>query len=282
MNLESTVQAEIAIVTDSTADIPSALTEELGIHVVPNVIMIQNQSFEDGIDITREEFYERLVTTKSISTGTASSGKYEEKFDLLLGKGSRHVLSIHAASLLSGIFNAASLAARSFGDRVTVVDSRQLSLGLGFQVLAAAEDAIRGAPLDNILSHLEDVSRRVRLIAMLDTLEYVRRSGRVSWARARIGELLKIKPFIELKNGHVLSLGEARTTQKGVTRLKDLLLALGPVERLAVLHTNAEDQARQFLASLPITPPDSFLVNVTTVIGTHTGPNGIGFTVVLP
>ncbi len=281
MSTEYSPPGDIAIVTDSTADIPSALTEKLGIHVIPNIIMIENRSYEDGIDITREEFYERLVTTKSISTGTASSGKYEETFDLLLRKGYRHVLSIHAASLLSGIFNAASLAARSFGDRVTVIDSNQISLGLGFQVLAAAEDSIQGAVLDRILSHLDDVRRRVRLIAMLDTLEYVRRSGRVSWARARVGELLKIKPFIEVKSGQVLSLGEARTTQKGLNRLRDLLNALGPIERLAVLHTNAEDEARHFLASLPDTPPDPFLVNVTTVIGTHTGPNGIGFSVVV-
>jgi DegV family protein with EDD domain len=279
---ESASQAKIAIVTDSTADIPSTLTDALNIHVVPNVIMIQNQSFEDGIDISREEFYKRLVTTKSVSTGTASSGKYEEIYDLLLKNGYHQVISIHASSLLSGIFNAASLAARSFGNRVTVIDSQQLSLGLGFQVMAAAEDAMRNATLENILAHLEDIGRRVRLIAMLDTLEYVRRSGRVSWARARVGELLKIKPFIEVKDGRVHSLGEARTTQKGINRLKDMLLALGPVERLAVLHTNAEEQARQFLASLPVTPPDPLLVNVTTVIGTHTGPNGIGFTVVMP
>jgi len=281
MDNHTTSPSEIAFVTDSTADIPEPLVKRYSIQVIPNVIMIQDQSLEDGVDITREEFYERLITTKSVTTGTASSGKYEETYSRLLEKGYQHIVSIHAASLLSGIFNAASLAARSFGERVTVIDSKQLTLGLGFQVLAAAEEAARGASVDKVLSRIQDVAQRVRLIAMLDTLEYVRRSGRVSWARARMGELLRIKPFIEVKDGKVISLGEARTTQKGIKRLKEMLLALGPIERLAILHTNAEDQARRFLEELPFAPPDPFLVNVTTVIGTHTGPNGIGFTVVL-
>ena len=281
MDKNRNTPASIAIVTDSTADIPQALVNRYNIRVIPNVIMIQNESLEDGVDITREEFYERLITTKAVTTGTASSGKYEETYAQLLDKGYQHILSVHAASLLSGIFNAASLAAQSFGEHVTVIDSKQLTLGLGFQVLAAAEEIAIGASLEKVVARLQDVAQRVRLIAMLDTLEYVRRSGRVSWARARMGELLRIKPFIEVKDGKVVSLGEARTTQKGILRLKEMLLALGPIERLAILHTNAEDQAHRFLQELPETPPDPFLVNVTTVIGTHTGPNGIGFTAVL-
>ena len=155
-------------------------------------------------------------------------------------------------------------------------------MGLGFQVLAAAEAAANGAHLDDILKIVAGVQQRIRLYAMLDTLEYIRRSGRVSWARARLGEILRIKPFIELKNGHVFSLGEARTYQKGISRLYEHLANLGPIERLAILHTNAEEQARQFIARLEINIPDPILiVNVTTIIGTHVGPNGIGFTAVL-
>jgi DegV family protein with EDD domain len=270
-----------AVVTDSTADVPDNLCRALGIHVVPNIIMIGDETLEDGVDITREEFYTRLVTSKYVTTGTASPIKYQQVYEKLLGSGFHHIISIHAASLLSGIFNAASLAAQSFAGRITVIDSQQLTLGLGFQVIAAAEQALHGVSPQQILVQLEDVRRRVRVVAMLDTLEYVRRSGRVSWARARMGELLRIKPFIEVQSGQVRSLGEARTAQKGLHRLKDMLVAQGPLERLAILHTNAEGQARQFLSLLPTSPIDPLIVNVTTVIGTHTGPNGIGFSVVL-
>jgi len=122
----------------------------------------------------------------------------------------------------------------------------------------------------------------VRVIAMLDTLEYVRRSGRVSWARARLGNLLRVKPFLEVKDGKVLSLGETRTRRKGTEHLRQLLLKQGIIERLAVLHTNAEADAHNFLSTLKLnldTKP--FLVNVTTVIGTHVGPNGLGFATVV-
>jgi DegV family protein with EDD domain len=122
---------------------------------------------------------------------------------------------------------------------------------------------------------------RVGIIAMLDTLEYIRRSGRVSWARARIGNLLQIKPFIELKDGTVSSLGESRTRGKGIQRLKEFLIKLGNLERLAILHTNAEQDAHKFLDNLHIHlshPP--LVINVTTVIGTHVGPNALGFAAV--
>ncbi len=133
-----------------------------------------------------------------------------------------------------------------------------------------------------MLRLIKDVGNRVRLIAMLDTLEYVRRSGRVSWARARLGNLFQIKPFIELRDGVVLSLGESRTRTKGSQRLKEFLYRLGSLERLAILHSNAEQDARQFLAELQLNLPiPPLVINVTTVIGNHVGPNGLGFVAVI-
>ena len=130
--------------------------------------------------------------------------------------GAQKIISIHAASNLSGIFNAAQVAANAFDNRVTVFDSQQLSLGTGFQVLAAAEAIKRSEPIESVIEIINDVRRRARVFAMLDTLEYVRRSGRVSWARARIGNLLNLKPFVEVQAGKVLSMGEARTRQRGI------------------------------------------------------------------
>lgn len=268
---------DLAIVTDSTADIPGELASRQQIHIVPNYVIINGKSLEDGKEISRQEFYERLPQMNPLpTTATASSGDYQQVYDSLLRKGFNHILSIHCSSLLSGIYNAAALAAQAFGNQVHVFDSEFVSLGLGFQALAAAELALV-YPFERVLEFLSEARKRARVIAMLDTLEYVRRSGRVSWARARIGGLLRIKPFVELRGGQVFSLGEARTRQKGIRRLMEFARKLGPLERLAVLHTNAESDARRFLADLaPQIPSEPLVVNVTTVIGTHVGPNGLG------
>ncbi|MBN1147876.1 MAG: DegV family protein [Anaerolineales bacterium] len=273
----------IAVVTDSTADIPSELAQEYQIQVVPNLVIIEGESLEDGKDISRQEFYERLPTMETPpTTATASIGAYQQLYEKLLGGNFKQIISIHASSQLSGIFNAASTAAQAFGDRVNVLDSEQISMGLGFQALAAAEAVAHGEKLEAALSLIRDVRRRLRVVAMLDTLEYVRRSGRVSWARARLGNLLRIKPFLEVSGGSVFSLGESRTRRKGVERLVQFLQELGALERLAILHTNAEDEALQFLANInPQLPTIPLVVNVTTVIGVHVGPNGLGFAAVL-
>jgi DegV family protein with EDD domain len=215
------------------------------------------------------------------TTATASSGKYSALYEKLFRAGFDHVLSIHCSRFLSGIFNAASVAAQAFKGRVTVLDSQQVSLGLGFQVLEAFEALTEGANVEAVIALLERLHRRIRLVAMLDTLEYVRRSGRVSWARASLGSLLNLRPFVEVKDGIVLRKGEARTRKKGIARLFSMMQDLGPLNRLAILHTNAETEARYLLESLNLhLQTEPLIVNITTIIGSHVGPNGLGFVAV--
>lgn len=273
----------IAVVTDSTADIPLDLVSKHQISVVPNIIILGDRNLEDGKGITRQEFYEQLHSMNPLpTTATAASGVYEELYAELFAHGAQQVISTHASSKLSGIYNAARLAANEFDGRVKVIDSEQLTLGLGFQVLAAAEAIDQGTSLGHVEDIITDIRKRIRVVAMLDTLEYVRRSGRVSWAQARIGALLRIKPFLEVSDGDVLSLGETRTFKRGVIRLADLLTRLGPLEKLAVLHTNAEDEALTFAERYaPSNIPSPLIINVTTVIGTHVGPHGLGFAAVV-
>ena len=273
----------IEIVTDSTSDIPPEIAEEYHIHIVPAILNIEGKSLEDGPGISRREFYERLPHMQTLPTTSApSTGSFHKIYEKVIKQGADKVISLHAPAPLSGIYNAARLAAESFGDRVHVDDSGSLTLGLGFQAMAASEAARDGASLEEVFAHVEDVRKRIHLVAMLDTFEYVRRSGRVSWAKAALGALLNIKPFIGVKDGAVLRLGEARTRLKGVQRLADKLLGLGPLDRLAILHTNIEDEARQFLASLNMKlPAPALIVNVTTIIGTHVGPKGLGFVAVV-
>lgn len=269
----------IALVTDSTCDIPYEMICDYKIQVVPNILVIDGKSIEDNEEFSRQDFYVQLPEMRTFpTTSTAPTGKYEAVYQELLRKGYEQVLSIHCSRHLSGIFNSASIAAKSFAGKVHVVDSQQVTLGLGFQVLEVAEAIANGASLDSLLELLDKISKRERVVAMLDTLEYLKRGGRVSWARARLGAILNLKPFVEVKDGLVISLGEVRTRKKGMTRLIELMCSLEPLKRFAVLHSNAEADARWLLETFaPQIPTEPLLVNVTTVIGAHVGPNGLGF-----
>jgi DegV family protein with EDD domain len=155
-------------------------------------------------------------------------------------------------------------------------------MGIGFQVIAAAEFAAQNQATKEIFRIIEETRRKTRLIAMLDTLEFVHRSGRVGWARARIGSLLRVKPFLEVKNGQVFSLGQTRTRKKGIANLQKYLLSYGPLERIAILHTNAESDAINFMKDVVQNQNlNPLIINVTTIIGTHVGPKGLGFAAVL-
>jgi DegV family protein with EDD domain len=269
----------IAIVTDSTSDIPHDLADKFNIQIIPTILVINDRSIEDDRQFSRELYYNELPQMANLPTTAAPGiGKFEEVYKMLFDSGYKQVLSIHVAGNLSGVYNAAHAGAQAFEGRVIVVDSEQLSMGLGFQAIAAAESALEGASLQAILQRIATVRQNTHLIAMLDTLEYIRRSGRVSWARAAIGTILRLKPFIKVTDGRVLRLGEARTRKKGIDRLVDMLNEIEKFTRLAILHTNAEQDAFEFRDRLNIPPHvEPILVNITPVIGTHVGPNGLGF-----
>ena len=273
---------KISLVTDSTSDIPEELRLQYSIEVIPAILNLGGHSYEDGSGLSREEFYQRLPSLPVPPTTSAPSvGSFLERYERLFKVGAAYILSFHPPERLSGIYNAARLAAEQFGERVRVIDSGQLTLGLGFQVLAAAEAIASGALLDDILRCVESIKQRVRVVALLDTIQYLRRSGRVSWAKAMVGELLNIKPMVELRFGIIERLAQVRTRSQGILRLTESLNSWGPLERLAILHTNAEAAARQLLEDLrPRLPIQPLVVNVTTIIGTHIGPNGLGLAAV--
>jgi len=275
---------KVGILTDSTCDIPNYLVEQYELEVVPSILIIDGKEYIDGIGIAREEFYKRLPSLKTPPTTAAPSiGDFSTRYESLLTRGCDHILSIHAAGALTSILNIARQAANDYPDRVTCVDSTSLSLGLGFQVLAAAEAAEMG--LQAALHAIKSAHMRLHVSAALDTLEYVKRSGRVPATVAMLGGLLSIKPLIELTNGEVKAIGAVRTTSQANERMLKFLLAGGELEKLAILHTGAEQRAREFLNELmqkasQSVPRDILMVNVTTVIGTHVGPNGLGFAAV--
>jgi DegV family protein with EDD domain len=271
----------LGLVTDSTCDLPQYLIDQHGIEVVPCVIVLDGKEYADGQGISREEFYRRLPSLQTPPTTAAPSiGEFLSRYERLLARGCDHILSIYAPGGLTAIVNSARQAAQDFAGRVTVVDSQSLSLGLGFQVIAAAEAAEMG--LEAALAAVESTRKRLHVFAALDTMKYVRRSGRVPAALAILGSMLSIKPLIELTNGEIKAIGAVRTAQQANERMLNFLLEGGPLERLAILHTGVEARARQFInelmlkASLSL-PRDILMVNVTPIIGAHVGPNGLGF-----
>lgn len=274
---------KLGIVTDSTCDIPNYLVEQYELEVVPSLLIIDGKEYADGIGISREEFYKRMPSlhaSRQPTTAAPSIGDFSTRYDSLLRRGYNHILSIHAAGALTSILNIAKQAASDFPERVTCIDSTSLSLGLGFQVLAAAEAAELG--LQAALDAVKSAHKRLHVSAALDTMEYLKRSGRVPATVAMLGSLLGIKPLIELTNGEVKAIGAVRTTSQANERMLKFLLEGGELEKLAILHTGAEPRAKEFLNELmerasQSVPRDILMVNVTTVIGTHVGPNGLGF-----
>jgi DegV family protein with EDD domain len=277
---------KLGIVTDSTCDIPKYLVDQYELEVIPSVLIIDGKEYADGIGISRQEFYKQLPSfhaARQPTTAAPSIGDFSARYESLLTRGCDHILSIHAAGALTSILNIARQAASDFPDHVTCVDSTSLSLGLGFQVLAAAEAAEMG--LQAALDAIKSAHKRLHVSAALDTMEYLKRSGRVPATIAMLGSLLSIKPLIELTNGEVKAIGAVRTTSQANERMLKFLLEGGELEKLAILHTGAEPRAREFLNELmqrasQSVPRDILMVNVTTVIGTHIGPNGLGFAAV--
>jgi DegV family protein with EDD domain len=272
-----------AIVTDSTSDIPRDVLDKLNIFQIPVDLTLENTTYLDGFDLSRNEFYQRLPSLEVLPTTAAPSvGRFQGIYKEIFNQGYSEIISIHAASALSGIYNAARIAAEEFTEKILVLDSKQLSLGLGFQVIEAARAAADKTPPEKIVHKVASLQKRLGVFALLDTFKYIHRSGRVSWAKARIGSMLNIKPIIELNDGQVLNRGLARARGNGLRLLGNYLEGLGPLEQLAVLHTNAAKAGEEFISRH--SPPhikDPMLVNVTTIIGTHVGPNGIGFAAVV-
>lgn len=275
---------KLGIVTDSTSDLPAYMAQQFDIRIVPSLLVLEGKQYADGIGITREDFYNRLPALPAPPTTAAPSiGDFAAPYEDLLTHGCDDVLSIHAALQLTTIVNVARQAAQDFNGKVTCIDSGSLSLGLGFQVLAAAEETEMG--LQAALAAAESTRKRLRVSAALDTLEYLKRSGRVAGAVAALGGLLSIKPMIELKDGAVKPIGTVRTTKQADERMFNFLCEAGELERLAILHTNAEARARSLLKELmqrvsQSIPREILFVNVTPVIGAHIGPNALGFAAV--
>lgn len=274
----------IRIVTDSTCDLPDQIVSEMGITVIPMYINFGDQGYKDGIEITRQEFYERLPDSDPYpTTGTPGVDAFLQAYEQFAQEGATEILSIHVSDSLSAVVDVARTAAnKTKSIPVTVYDSGSLSLGNGFLVRTAARAAGDGLPMNEILSLLKDQSDRSYVFAVLDTLEYLKRSGRMNSLMASLGSILQIKPLLKMHAG-VPSAERVRTKDRAKRRLIELVENLGSLEELALVHTNTPHAAEELGKEAADLFPKNILplsVNVTPVLGAHLGPGAVGFTCV--
>ena len=247
----------IKIVTDSTCDLPIALINRYDISVIPQYINIGDQEYQDGVDLSKQEFYKRLPQFHPSPT-TAAPGPdvFKRLYERLATQGATEILSIHISVKLSSTVNIARQAATETSlIPVTVFDSRQLSLGTGFEVITAAKAAKLGKTMQEIIELLDDQISRTYVFAALDTLEFLRRSGRMNTAISRFGELLQIKPLLYMFEGNPTA-ERVRTQKNAIKRVVELLKEASPLEQVAILHSNAADRARILLDEIKPLLPD--------------------------
>ncbi|MBN1484787.1 MAG: DegV family protein [Chloroflexia bacterium] len=271
----------VRVVTDSTADLPLDAVVRWGIQVVPLKLHFGEQSFRDGLDLPPEVFYERLEQGEFPLTSQPAMGEFRHTYERIAAGGGE-VISIHLSAGLSGTVQAALLAAEQVDGEVAVVDSGQLSMALGWLVLAAAELARQDLPLDQVVARVEEMRSRTHVLALIDSLEFLRRGGRVGRAQAALGALLDVQPILTLRGGQTTLLERVRTRQAGRRRLIELVAGLAPLERVAVLHANNPDLARQLADDLaPLFPREQILLlPAGQVVTTHVGPGAVGVALV--
>jgi len=276
----------VRIVTDSTADIPAEEAEAAGITVVPLTVFFGDDAYLDGVELDNAGFYRKLEASKELPTTSQPSPiKFQEAYTRLIEEGADGILSIHLSSKLSGTYQSAFNASTSLPDDVKkvpieVIDSLSISVGMSRAILQAAQEARDGLPLDEIKAHAVDQLERTYILAVLDTLEYVRRGGRIGTARAMLGNMLSFKPIISLKDGAVVAVEQPRTRSKAYVRVAQMLGDMAPLEAVSIAESD-EQVGLQLAQALKATYQGEVpRYKLGSALGTHTGPGTAAIAVV--
>jgi len=273
----------LRIVTDSTADLPPALAAQHAIGVVPLTVLFGDEQLRDGVDITSEKFFRRLVREQKLpTTSQPAPGDFRAAYETLIAEGASEILSIHISGKLSRTIESARMGAEGLPARIEHLDSGLASLALGLGVMTAAMRAAAGASLDETRALVADQFARTHLYFMVDTLEFLRRGGRIGRAQELIGSLLQFKPLLAIEAGVVEPIGRARTKQRALEELLRLAGELRPIEQMMAVHATTPDDLKFLVDRLYGLAPDAPITvgRITPVIGVHGGPGLLGFAVV--
>jgi len=274
----------VTVVTDSTSYLPAGAAASLGIRVVPLHVLVGSDGHLDGVSLSAAELAAAMSDKVPVSTSRASPAELAAAYRSALADGASAVVAVHLSRQLSGTWEAARLAAAELGGQrvVRIVDSRSVAMGLGYAVLAAASAAVDGASAEEVEAIAAGVAARTRTFFSVDTLEHLRRGGRISWSASLLGTALAVKPLLHVVDGRIEPLEKVRTASKVIARLTELASGSGSC-RIAVHHLAAAARAEQLVERLRRAPGvrDVTACELGAVLGAHTGPGALGV-VVLP
>lgn len=274
--------SKVAVVTDSTAYIPAEIIEELNIRVVPQVLIWGEESFEDGVDIQPDEFYERLNNASVMpTTSQVTIASFNKIFNQLVAE-DYEILAVLISDQLSGTIDSAVQSREGFpGKPIEIVNSHSVAMALGFQAITAARAANDGATLSECREVAEQARDHTGVVFAVDTLEFLHRGGRIGGASRYLGAALNIKPILEVKGGRVEAVERVRTRKKSFHRIVEMVderVAGRKPVHLATLHANVPEEAKLLLAQAEerIGASESVFSEISPVVGTHAGPGTVG------
>ena len=269
----------VRIVTDSACDLPQAVADEFGIEIVPLTIRIDGQEYVDRLDLSVAEFWAKCAASATLpETAAPAPGQFEQTYRALAADGASSVVTISLSGALSATMQSAELAARSVADLipVSVIDSRSATLGLGAIVASCARMAAGGATHDEVVAHATDLAGRTHVWGALNTLDNLKKGGRIGGAKALLASALAIKPIIEVREGKVEQGGKQRTRSKALAFLVEKVAAVEGLDSLFVLHADSRD-VDQFVAMLrPHVDGEIVVGDIGPVVGSHAGRGTIG------
>lgn len=275
-------KAKVAIITDSTANLPDDIIKEHDIYVIPQILNWEGKSLLDQIDITTAQFYERLPLSKDLpKTSQPAPGQFTEHFQKV-AEGADSIVAIFVSELLSGTIQSAHLGAEALGDYpIEIVDSRSASLGLGLLAVAAARHAAKGHDYKEVAEYVRGLVPRMRVVFVVDTLEYLHKGGRIGGAKRLVGSVLSIKPVLHLEGGKIEPLASIRTKKKAVQHMIDTILEAMRGKKhvhAGVIHASAIEEARAIADQIKaeIEPEELIINELTPVIGANVGPGIVG------
>ncbi|MCD5400333.1 MAG: DegV family protein [Dehalococcoidia bacterium] len=275
----------IKVVTDSTSDLPADVAESLGIEVVPLNIHFGPDVYKDRVNLMPDTFYDKLINGNVLpTTSQPSVGEFIEVYERL-GSDADGIVSVHLSEKLSGTMNSARLASQQAKAEcpIEVVDTFQVSMGVGICAMEAAEAANSGGDMNQVKLSARNAVTRSQCFFMLETLEFLQKGGRIGKAQALIGNLLKIRPMLMLQEGEVHPLGRERTRRKGIAKLVDTVKELAPISGLAVMYSTGQDEAQtlaQNVSKFMIEGREPMMLQIGPVIGTYAGPDTLGIALI--